>query len=78
MRGLSRANGPTAHPGSQAVRGNDGDVLVALEVHQDHVLPADAWIDMRREKVRLHPLPPGLSEAPSAQALYPGYHCCYH
>src|SRR6185312_15798757 len=41
------------------MRRYDGDVLVALEVHQDHVLPADARINVRREKIRLHPIPPG-------------------
>jgi paraquat-inducible protein A len=29
------------------------------------MLPADARINVRREKIRLHPSPPGLSEAPS-------------
>ncbi len=46
--------------------GDDGDVFVALEVHQDHVLPADARVHVRSEKIRLHPIPPGLSKAPSA------------
>ena len=59
------------------MRRDDGDVLVALEVHQDHVLPADARIDVRSEKIRLHPIPPRPSKAPSRRIIGtgpPGYH----
>ena len=42
--------------------GVDRDILVALEIHENHVLPRDARRNVRSEKKRLHPPSPGTSQ----------------